>query len=197
MTDTNPTPENLAATLVEVSQQLEDLRGSTLDPTDPLNEVVSDGWTVQDPNKYEERDAFDTLQRWGAPRTLRNILKAYATNSNSPFVSYENYTIDSPTTEASYRVHRLEACRVKSPDGREQNNALLTKTAELVESVQGARARLTGSSSLRRETKLLADAKGRNEVATERLLGGSQPAEAELNSLMFEEQARQLMGRSE
>lgn len=79
----------------------------------------------------------------------------------------------------------------------EQNNALLTKTAELVESVQGARAKLTGSSSLRQETKLLADAKGRNEVATERLLGGSQSAEAELDSLMLEEQARQLMGRSE
>ena len=79
----------------------------------------------------------------------------------------------------------------------EQNNALLTKTAELVESVQGARARLTGSSSLRQETKLLADAKGRNEVATERLLGGSPSAEAELDSLMLEEQARQLMGRSE
>ena len=98
-----------------------------LDPNDPLNEVVSDGWTVRDPNKYEERDAFDTLQRWGAPRTLRNILKAYATNSNDPFVSYENYTIDSPTTEASYRVHRLEACQVKSPDGREQDPVYRTE----------------------------------------------------------------------
>lgn len=77
----------------------------------------------------------------------------------------------------------------------EQNNALLTKTAELVESVQGARAKLTGSSSLRQETKLLADAKGRNEVATERLLGGSWSEEAELNSLMLKEQARQLMGQ--
>lgn len=77
----------------------------------------------------------------------------------------------------------------------EQNNALLTKTAELVESVQGARAKLTGSSSLRQETKLLADAKGRNEVATERLLGGSWSDEAELDSLMLEEQARQLMGQ--
>ena len=126
MTDTNPTPENLAATLVEVSQQLEDLRGSTLDPTDPLNEVVSDGWTVRDPNKYEERDAFDTLQRWGAPRTLRNILRAYITNYYS-FDSYENYTIDSPTTEASYRVHRLEACQVKSPDGREHDPVYRTE----------------------------------------------------------------------
>ena len=121
MTDNSPTPEDLAATLVEVSQQLEDLRGSTLDPTDPLNEVVSDGWTVRGPNKYEERDAFDTLQRWGAPRTLRNILKAYATNSYDQFVSYESYTIDSPTTEASYCVYRLEACQVKAPDGREHD----------------------------------------------------------------------------
>ena len=127
MTDTNPTPENLAATLVEVSQQLEDLRGSTLDPTDPLNEVVSNGWTVRDPNKYEERDAFDTLQRWGAPRTLRNILKAYITNSDHSFASYENYTIGSPTTEASYRIHRLEACKVKSPDGREHDPVYRTK----------------------------------------------------------------------
>lgn len=127
MTDTNPTPENLAATLVEVSQQLEDLRGSTLDPTDPLNEVVSDGWTVRDPNKYEERDAFDTLQRWGAPRTLRNILKAYITNNDGPFVWYGNYTIDSPTTGASYCVHRLEACKVKSPDGREHDPVYRTK----------------------------------------------------------------------
>lgn len=125
MTD-NPTPENLAATLVEVSQQLEDLRGSTLDPTDPLNEVVSDAWTVRDPNKYDEREATDTLQRWGAPRTLRNILKAYITRKDR-FVSYESYTIDSPTTEATYRVHRLEACSVKAPDGREHDPVYRTK----------------------------------------------------------------------
>lgn len=77
----------------------------------------------------------------------------------------------------------------------EQTNKLLTQTAELVESVSGTRARLSGSAPLRRESKLLAEAQGRNEVAAERLLGGDRGAEAELDALALEEEARQLMKR--
>ena len=77
----------------------------------------------------------------------------------------------------------------------EQTNKLLTQTAELVESVSGTRARLSGSAPLRPESKLLAEAQGRNEVAAERLLGGDRGAEAELDALALEEEARQLMKR--
>ena len=77
----------------------------------------------------------------------------------------------------------------------EQTNKLLTQTAELVESVSGTRARLSGSAPLRSDSKLLAEAQGRNEVAAERLLGGDRGAEAELDALALEEEARQLMKR--
>ena len=77
----------------------------------------------------------------------------------------------------------------------EQTNKLLTQTAEVVESVSGSRARLSGSAPLRQESKLLAEAQGRNEVAAERLLGGDRGAEAELDALALEEEARQLMKR--
>lgn len=77
----------------------------------------------------------------------------------------------------------------------EQTNQLLTKTAELVESVSGTRARLSGSTPIRSDSKLLAEARGRNEVAADRLLGGDRQAEAELDALALEEEARQLMKR--
>lgn len=77
----------------------------------------------------------------------------------------------------------------------EQTNKLLTQTAELVESVSGTRARLSGSAPLRQESKLLAEARGRNEVAADRLLGGDRSEEAELDALALEAEARQLMKR--
>lgn len=77
----------------------------------------------------------------------------------------------------------------------EQTNQLLTKTAELVESVSGTRARLSGSTPIRSDSKLLAEARGRNEVAADRLLGGDRQAEAELDALALEAEARQLMKR--
>lgn len=77
----------------------------------------------------------------------------------------------------------------------EQTNSLLTKTAELVESVSGTRAELSGSAPLRSDSKLLAEARGRNEVAADRLFGGDRQAEAELDALALEAEARQLMKR--
>lgn len=77
----------------------------------------------------------------------------------------------------------------------EQTNNLLAKTAEPVESVSGTRAKLSGSAPLRPDSKLLAEARGRNEVAADRLLGGDRQAEAELDALALEAEARQLMKR--
>nr|DAK45026.1 MAG TPA: hypothetical protein [Caudoviricetes sp.] len=109
MTDTNPTPENLAATLVEVSQQLEDLRGSTLDPSDPLNETSGHPWCAPDATNSEDERADNTISAWGAPRTIRNFLKALVSQKNAD----SWYTVRSLATRKRYRISRVD--EVPSP----------------------------------------------------------------------------------
>ena len=80
MTDTNPTLASLAATLAEVSKQLEAARRAlepTLDPNDLLDEILPEEKTPYDSEPEEDNEADDVLDTLGAPRTVRNLLKAY------------------------------------------------------------------------------------------------------------------------
>lgn len=83
MSDTNSTPENLAATLVEVSQQLEDLRGSTLDPNDPLNEILRAGDGTRDATNSEDERAHARLSESGEPRTGKDYRISLITSRHS------------------------------------------------------------------------------------------------------------------
>lgn len=80
MTDTKQATASIAATLSEASKQLEAARRAlepTLDPNDLLDEILPEEKTPYDSEPEEDNEAYDVLDTRGAPRTVRNLLKAY------------------------------------------------------------------------------------------------------------------------
>nr|DAV69136.1 MAG TPA: hypothetical protein [Caudoviricetes sp.] len=120
MSDDNPSLASLAATLAEVSRQLEAICGSegesestrVLD-LDPLNELVDSSVRVRFSTDKRRLLADEYLQETGKPRTLRNLLAAHI--HTSPDARW--YTLASPTSGASYRIFRIFECLVTSPTG--------------------------------------------------------------------------------
>lgn len=116
MTDNNPTLASLAATLAEVSKQLEAIRGSEsepeLDPNDPLNEVLPDIVTDRNASFSLDRSAGNYLKENFKPRTIRNLLLAYA---HCHPLGY-SFSLDSQEGDGVYRIYRITSCRVVPPD---------------------------------------------------------------------------------
>lgn len=118
MTDNNPTLASLAATLAEVSKQLEAIRGGEntpeLDPNDPLNETSEHPWCAPDATNSEDERADNTISEWGAPRTIRNFLEALVSRENAD----SWYTVRSLVSRKRYRISRVDdVSRITKPDG--------------------------------------------------------------------------------
>ncbi len=123
MTD-SPTLASLAATLAEVSQQLEAIRGESerhtepeLDPDDPLNEILPDLVSGQDTTFGLDFRADSYLKLNIQPRTIRNLLLAYARLHPHGY----SFSIDSQKGDGVYRIYRVMQCRAESPEGDIRN----------------------------------------------------------------------------
>lgn len=121
MTENNPTLASLAATLAEVSKQLEAIRGSEsapeLDPTDPLNEVLPNNVTDGNASFSLDRCAENYLKKNLKPRTIRNLLQAYAHCHSNGY----SFSLESQEYDGVYRIYRIMECRTESPAGDTRN----------------------------------------------------------------------------
>lgn len=109
----------IVAALTELTQKVEAIRGGEsepeLDPNDPLNETSDSPWCATDANDTEDERANNTLSEWGAPRTIRNFLKALMRKENAD----SWYTVRSHVSQKYYRISRVEEISgITTPDGR-------------------------------------------------------------------------------
>lgn len=131
MTENNPTLASLAETLAEVSKQLEAIRGGEstpdIDPNDPLNEVLPDIVTDRNASFSLDRSADDYLKKNFMPRTIRNLLLAYA---HCHPLGY-SFSLDSQEGDGVYRIHRVVSCLAESPAGDTRSPLRSTSTFPL------------------------------------------------------------------
>lgn len=110
---------SIVATLTELTKAVEAIRGGEnspeLDPSDPLNEVLSSGiWTATDASTITDDAANRILESSGEPRTLRNFLKALVQTHDPD----RWYTVRSRATRKRYRVYLAELRNQSTaPDG--------------------------------------------------------------------------------
>lgn len=113
MTENIPpkTLEDIARALSELAEAIRG--GENEQEPDPLDEVL--------PGRHKAADAFgsdgshaeDILAETGAPRTIRNLLKALMRVPRSD----EYYTVFSPSTEMRYRIYRVRGISALNHDG--------------------------------------------------------------------------------
>jgi hypothetical protein len=105
--------EDITRALTELAQKVEAIRGGEgepeLDPSDPLNETSKHPWCAPDATNSEDERANNTISAWGAPRTIRNFLKALVSQENAD----RWYTVRSLATRKRYRISRVD--EVPSP----------------------------------------------------------------------------------
>lgn len=105
--------EDITRALTELAQKVEAIRGGEnapeLDPSDPLNETSEHPWCAPDATSSEDERADNTISEWGAPRTIRNFLKALVSQENAD----RWYTVCSLATRKRYRISRVN--EVPSP----------------------------------------------------------------------------------
>lgn len=104
---------SIVATLTELTKAVEAICGGEsepeLDPNDPLNETSEHPWCAPDATGSEDERADNTISAWGAPRTIRNFLKALVSTENAD----SWYTVRSLATRKRYRISRVD--EVPSP----------------------------------------------------------------------------------
>lgn len=105
---------SIVAALTELTQKVEAIRGGenaapTLDPNDPLNETSEHPWCAPDATSSEDERANNTISEWGAPRTIRNFLKALVSDENADGW----YSVRSLASRKLYRISRVD--EVPSP----------------------------------------------------------------------------------
>ena len=107
---------SIVAALTELTQKVEAIRGGenaatdpALDQSDPLNETSEHPWCAPDATETEDERANNTISAWGAPRTIRNFLKALVSKENAD----SWYTVRSRATRKRYRISRVD--EVPSP----------------------------------------------------------------------------------
>lgn len=110
---------SIVAALTELTQKVEAIRGGenaapALDPSDPLNETSEHPWCAPDATSSEDERADNTIRAWGAPRTIRNFLKALVSKENAD----SWYTVRSLVSQKRYRIARVvETRKFTKPDG--------------------------------------------------------------------------------
>lgn len=112
--------EDITRALTELAKHVEAIRGGEsepeLDPNDPLNEIVADGHVATDSSSETDDQVRNLFKDSGAPRTIRNLLKAYMNTSNP-----DNwYTLRWAPTRKYYRIIRVCNQYVTTPDGSSQ-----------------------------------------------------------------------------
>lgn len=99
--------EDITRALTELAKHVEAIRGGesapALDPNDPLNETSEHPWCAPDATNSEDERANNTISEWGAPRTIRNFLKALVSRENAD----SWYTVRSLATRKRYRISRV------------------------------------------------------------------------------------------
>lgn len=119
MTTNNNDPAAIVAALTELTQKVEAIRGGekaapVLDPNDPLNEISESPWCATDANDSEDERANASIDEFGAPRTIRNFLKALMRKEHAD----SWYTVRSHATRKLYRISRVdEVSGITKPDG--------------------------------------------------------------------------------
>ena len=117
MSDTEQVTESIAATLAKASKLLEAVLRALEsafgpnDPNDPLNEVLPDTVTDGNSSFSLDRSVNDYLKRVSKPRTIRNLLQAYAHCLNSGY----SFCLESQEGDGVYRIYRIMECRTESP----------------------------------------------------------------------------------
>lgn len=109
---------SIVAALTELTQKVEAIRGGEsapeLDPSDPLNETSERPWCAPDATDSENERANNTISAWGAPRTIRNFLKALVSKENAD----SWYTVRSLATRKHYRISQVDGVSgITKPDG--------------------------------------------------------------------------------
>ena len=111
--------EDITRALTELAQKVEAIRGGenaapALDPSDPLNETSEHPWCAPDATNSEDERANNTISVWGAPRTIRNFLKALVSQESAD----SWYTVRSLATRKRYRISRVyNVSGITKPDG--------------------------------------------------------------------------------
>lgn len=110
--------EDITRALTELAQKVEAIRGGEnapeLDPSDPLNETSEHPWCAPDATSSEDERANNTISEWGAPRTIRNFLKALVSRENAD----SWYTVRSLVSRKRYRISRVDdVSGITKPDG--------------------------------------------------------------------------------
>lgn len=110
--------EDITRALTEMAKHVEAIRGGEsepeLDPSDPLNETSEHPWCAPDATSSEDERADNTISAWGAPRTIRNFLKALVSTENAD----SWYTVRSLATRKRYRISRVDGVSgITKPDG--------------------------------------------------------------------------------
>ena len=118
--------EDITRALTELAQKVEAIRGGEnapeLDPSDPLNETSQHPWYAPDATNSEDERANNTISEWGAPRTIRNLLKALVSQENAD----RWYTVRSLATRKRYRISRVD--EVPSPATLDGYNFMQSRT---------------------------------------------------------------------
>lgn len=110
--------EDITRALTELAQKVEAIRGGenaapALDPSDPLNETSEHPWCAPDATEAEDERANNTISAWGAPRTIRNFLKALVSKENAD----SWYTVRSRATRKRYRICQVDGVSgITKPD---------------------------------------------------------------------------------
>ena len=111
--------ESIVATLTELTKAVEDIRGGenaapSLDPNDPLSELLKAGDGANDATDNENERAAERIQASGEPRTIRNFLKALMGREDAD----RWYTVSSPRTGKNYRISLITSRHsATDPDG--------------------------------------------------------------------------------
>lgn len=118
--------EDITRALTELAQKVEAIRGGEntpeLDPNDPLNETSEHPWCAPDATNSEDERADNTISEWGAPRTIRNFLKALVSKESAD----SWYTVRSLATRKRYRISRVD--EVPSPATLNGYNFMQSRT---------------------------------------------------------------------
>ena len=118
--------EDITRALTELAQKVEAIRGGEnapeLDPSDPLNETSEHPWCAPDATNSEDERADNTISEWGAPRTIRNFLKALVSQKSAD----SWYTVRSLATRKRYRISRVD--EVPSPATLNGYNFMQSRT---------------------------------------------------------------------
>lgn len=114
--------EDITRALTALAQKVGAIRGGEnaapaldpSDPSDPLNETSEHPWCSPDATNSEDERADNTIREWGAPRTIRNFLKALVSQESAD----SWYTARSLVSRKIYRISRVDTVSgITKPDG--------------------------------------------------------------------------------